>query len=378
MAPELRIVNPVERNFSCNNCGYCCTTPWKVKVAPERIPVIESTERYQQLKRDGYDPLPVIDGEAETGRRDDGSCFYRHQDGCAIHREKGGPAKPIVCQMFPYSLINSPDGYYLSLSFACPSVVQGTGDPVSEQVAALQEAVSASSYFQSAPMNPDSHVPITHNRAMSWKQYIAMEQDLLNFMGENHPVKDGLKAALLLAQHASSPAELDWRAATNEDAIEQATRLFPFYAAYTIATLENEDAPEKVDDFCARLMQCQRLPSNLLEPTELPILKTLQPSPHAISEVVRRYVENFILGKQLISVAPMVTRLLVLSVAVQVVFFYLEARTEGSSGHDADEDILWCFRLAETCIFESSDVLAPLFAHFGREILAVSTARSPL
>lgn len=370
MAPELRIINPVEGSFSCSNCGFCCSAPWQVEVAPERIPVLESTERYQQVKREGYDPLPVIDGEAETGRRDDGTCFFHSNNGCAIHREKGRSAKPIVCQMFPFSLINSPDGYYLSSSFSCPSVVQGTGDPVTEQIAALQDAISTSRYFRSAPMSPNSPVPITHNQAMSWAQYLAIEQDLLDSFGEVNPLRDGLKAALVLGQGASNPTNLDWQAVTNENAFEKAARLFPFYTGYAIATLENEDAPEKVEDFCAKLLEGQRLPSNLFDRTILPVLKTLQPTPHPIREVVGRYIKNFILGKQLISIAPIVTRLLVLAVAVQVVFFYLEARTESSSGHGADEDIVWCFRLAENCVFESSDFLAPLFARFGREILS--------
>lgn len=377
MATKLQIINPIEQNFSCNNCGFCCTTQWKIKVAPERVEGIKSTSQFQRLEKEGFIPLPIIDGEMQVGRRDNGACVFHSggRGGCAIHREKGSTAKPIVCQIFPYSLINSPEGYYLSLSFSCPSVVKGLGRPVSEQVAPLQKELAASSFFTPNPLPADSHVAVTHNKAMSWKSYVQAESALLDFLRGDHPVRDALKAAILLARHSDDPEALDWtNAELDGELFAEAAGHFPFYAAYTIATLENQDRPEAVDEYCNDLLDDRQMPSRLLSNTVLPTFQISRPPNAATEALVNRYIENYVLGKHLISVAPMTTRLLMLSVGLATLFFYLEARADGK---EVDEDDLaWCFHLVETCVLGHSEVLAPLFAHFESELLKV-TSRSP-
>ena len=66
-----------------------------------------------------------MDDEFELARADDGSCYFLKDGLCGIHAEQGLTAKPSVCQLYPLSLVATPDGYYVSLAFTCPAVISG-------------------------------------------------------------------------------------------------------------------------------------------------------------------------------------------------------------------------------------------------------------
>ena len=366
MPTELQIVNPLRQNFSCDNCGFCCSN-WKVKVDPEKIPELEATDAYRAVKARGYVPLRVVNGDTATTMRPDVFCAFHDGGGCSIHREKGMEAKPTVCQMFPFSLVNSQDGYYLSLSFSCPSVLKGTGQPVSEQVDSLQKAVSASSFFANGPMDSESHVALTSKQAISWQQYLTVEQGLMANLDPNNPTLSLLDAVLMLAEHPTD--RIDWsQVRPSSELKERTSRLFPFYFAYTLASLENSNSPEGLERYCGGLLEGEALSSNLLPGQDLPEFQLYQPTNDTTKDLIERYIQNLVLGKQLLSGGPFVSRLLMLSVSVAVLLFYLQARTNGGSRAPLHDDHVWCFHLVETCILSHTEVLTSLFAHFESEL----------
>ena len=366
MPTELQSVNPLRQNFFCDNCGGCCSN-WKVKVDPEKIPELEATDAYRAVKARGYVPLRVVNGDTATTMRPDGFCAFHDGGGCSIHREKGMEAKPTVCQMFPFSLVNSPDGYYLSLSFSCPSVLKGTGQPVSEQVDSLQKAVSASSFFANGPMDSESHVALTSKQAISWQQYLTVEQGLMANLDPNNPTLSLLDAVLMLAEHPTD--RIDWsQVRPSSELKERTSRLFPFYFAYTLASLENSNSPEGLERYCGGLLEGEALSSNLLPGQDLPEFQLYQPTNDTTKDLIERYIQNLVLGKQLLSGGPFVSRLLMLSVSVAVLLFYLQARTNGGSRAPLHDDHVWCFHLVETCILSHTEVLTSLFAHFESEL----------
>ena len=276
MPTELRIVNPLQQNFSCDNCGFCCSN-WKVKVDPEKVSELKATEAFRTLEKSGYLPLRVLGEDTAMAMRPDGFCPFHDGRGCSIHREKGLQAKPTVCQMFPFSLVNSPDGYYLSLSFSCPSVLKGKGRPVSEQMESLQKAVSASSFFANSPMDSESHVALTSKRAISWQQYLAVEQGLLANLDRNNPTLSLLDAVLMLVEHPTD--RIDWsQVRPSSELKEQTSRLFPFYFAYTVASLENSNSPEAVERYCGGLLEGKTVSSNLLPGRDLPEFQLYRPT----------------------------------------------------------------------------------------------------
>lgn len=367
MAPPT-VHSPIDQRFTCNSCGKCCHTPWKVKVAAERVPVIESTARYQTLARRGFTPLPVVGDETQVGRDAQGACLFHVTGGCSIHAEIGKSAKPIVCQIYPFSLVNSPEGYFLSLHFSCPSVLKGTGQPLVEQLPALAEAVSGSTYFSQQSMPPDTHVALTWDRALSWRGYRALEQDLLTHLGSVHPVRELLEAATWLAIQSRDLENFQWHPQSLDPGLlEQVATEFLFYTAYTAATL---DHPDEVDQRAAKakeLLEADSVYSLLLD-QEVTTFTVLKPDQDT-QPLVERYLQNYILGKQLLSGAPMVARLLMLAVALSLLFYYLENRP--SEEHETLDRLAWGFHLMETRILGHSDELTGMFLTFERELVAL-------
>lgn len=369
--------SPLKQNFSCNSCGKCCVTPWKVKVAPERVPGIQSTERFGQLSKEGYLPLPVVDGEAQMGRREDGSCLFRHEKRCAIHSELGFQAKPVVCQTYPFSIINSPGGFYISLHFSCPSVLAGTGRPVEEHLPDLAQAISKSSFYTLEPMPADSQVALTHKKAIAWTEYLNLEPKIVAAIAAAHPVRDLLRLAIAL----SSPS-LDLEAPLGkpeEIDLSLYPELVSGFALYTIECIATLEYPE---DDTLRQATAQSLLEN--ESTRSQILNGEMPpfhirkSPDQLTEqIVDRYIKNFVLGKKLITDAPMITRLLMLAAAFATLFFYLDAKGRLQDERESEFDRLaWAFHLVEMCILSHNDSLTTLFLDFERELLAATERTS--
>ena len=186
-----------------------------------------------------------------------------------------------------------------------------------------------------------------------------METDLLESLNADDPVLNILKSAVALIYR---PFE-GQPTVSGDELLSQVQQIFPFYACYTIATLEYPNRQDKADDFCRELMQGRALSSRLLGGKALPPFCLLRPT----DETTTRYIRNFVLGKQLIAVAPMVARLLTLSVAIAVFLFYQKARL--GEAETTQEALAWCFHLIEASILGHSDILAPLYEHFEREVV---------
>ena len=367
----LQLHNPLKENFSCNSCGKCCVTPWKVKVAPERVPGIQSTEHFGRLSREGYFPLAVVDGEVQTGRRNDGSCLFHQEKRCAIHSELGLEAKPVVCQTYPFSIINSPDGFYISLHFSCPSVLAGTGRPVEEHLPDLARAISESSFYTLERMPPESHVALTCRKAVTWKQYLNLEPKIVAAVAPEHPVRDLLRLAIALSSPSVDLENPHWR--PEEIELSLWPDLVSHFALATIeciATLEHPEEDALRQAMAESLLEKESTPSKILN-GEMPAFD-IRKSPDRLTEqIVDRYVKNFVFGKKLITGAPMITRLLTLAAAFATLFFYLEAKGRLQDGEESEFDRLaWAFHLVEMCILSHSDTLSSLFMDLEKDIVA--------
>lgn len=67
-------------------------------------------------------------GRTYLRQRDDGACMFWQDDGrCRIHAEFGLAAKPIACQLFPFSAAPMADGVLVGVNFACQSVQENKG-----------------------------------------------------------------------------------------------------------------------------------------------------------------------------------------------------------------------------------------------------------
>ena len=66
----------------------------------------------------------VVAAEVATQQRgDDDACVFLNEQGkCRIHAKFGGPAKPLACQVYPFTLNPAGDHWQVGIRFACPSV----------------------------------------------------------------------------------------------------------------------------------------------------------------------------------------------------------------------------------------------------------------
>lgn len=113
-----------EQRYSCHGCGDCC-----------RDFTIE-------LRGDDFDRLRAQGWESEMGgpfwvafagrrwlrQREDGACVFLGPEGrCRIHARHGLEAKPVACQLFPFSFAPAPGGAEVGVNFACVSVRRSAG-----------------------------------------------------------------------------------------------------------------------------------------------------------------------------------------------------------------------------------------------------------
>ena len=353
---EPQIINLITQNFSCNNCGNCCTRAWKVKVDPEKVPALESSRTFRSLESEGFLPLRVVEGETRVGRHENGACGFRQNGGCSVHAELGPFAKPVVCQLYPFSAVNTPDGYYLSLSFSCPTVLENSGKEMASHIPDLTRALGESSFFSNQAMSADTRVPLYGSESLPWIEYPSLEETLWQELHGENPMKELLKAAALVLDRGQF--EMETFAAVVSD--------FSFFTAYGIAILEHPKDGEKREKMCLALQEEEQPFSGLLGAT-LPIFMPSKPDQEKTRRLFHRYMENQLRGKQLISEGTLLSRILMLAVSCTIALYYLEARTAGEE--PTQEDLAWVFHLVETAISGHSNVFHDLFRQYEASVL---------
>lgn len=114
------MVPNIARVFDCQKCGQCCQGKGGIVVSPRDL------ARLCEFL--GAEPAKVIAAWLEEVRGKlkiksgaDGYCvFFRHGAGCAVH-----PAKPSICQAWPFFRGNLEDPASLSMARDfCPGIAR--------------------------------------------------------------------------------------------------------------------------------------------------------------------------------------------------------------------------------------------------------------
>jgi Fe-S-cluster containining protein len=128
----------VESRFVCGRCGECCRQGGLGPVSAEereRLRAADFVTRDPDLDPDG---LFVLVSEQTTPRSlagprwhlaagADGACVFLEADGgCRVQRELGEDAKPLVCRLFPWRVLPTPDGLVVADSTACATYSQSS------------------------------------------------------------------------------------------------------------------------------------------------------------------------------------------------------------------------------------------------------------
>jgi Fe-S-cluster containining protein len=352
-----------EQNFACEGCGKCCYTPWKVPADSVTADTIQTLSCYQESKAAGYQALKLVGDEFQIGRRENGECVFWKDGGCEIHREAGGHSKPSVCQLFPFGLVNTPEGYFMSLSFSCPTVLANSGPPASNHRADITQVVATAAHLNNAPLAADSQYSLSTTKEIGWPEYLQLEERLKDSFDPRNPY-----FSLLLC--VSRFLEDDPNLKPEQSAtLPEAIRLLPLFVCNTIALLEYPEDAETGDSFALQLFQGgTKLYSPLLDGQELTEFLILDPRTMQELELVERYVRNFIFGKRLTTGPTIVARILMLTGQISVLFFYLDQlRVKGKQY--SLKDLERAFDLLETNLAVHREDLAPAYLQYEQMLL---------
>lgn len=171
---------PAGIRFDCSGCGNCCMG-WPVPLTPDDV---------VRLNDGMARPLRTKDRRLQSfthslEKRSDGRCAHLTDlNRCGIHEELGPAAKPAMCQLFPYSFTETPDGLYAYVSFASSAVLMNSGQPLTEQKdVLLQKWDEFQRLFPERNRNW-SALQLLDGLPLSWNEYLLMEDRLLNIVAD--------------------------------------------------------------------------------------------------------------------------------------------------------------------------------------------------
>ena len=324
---------------------------------------IRETTIYQRLTREGYEPLKVMDDEFELARREDGCCHFLQDSLCGIHSEKGVAAKPSVCQLYPFSLVSTPDGYYVSVAFTCPAVISGHGPAVHSHESSLRETVVDAPHFFPPELVPGRQVTLAKESVTDWDEYKVFEAKLLASLEKEKDVVQTLlwAAATILSDSWQSETFPSRRAEQLKQGLENMLLLF---VTNCIASLEEKANPEKRAEFADSLAYGGLVKSNILGATA-PQYEPGSDRCQLTSNVLGRYVKNKIWGKILLTGPTLAVRLLLLAVSVEILVYYYNAKRELHSVLHFDSELLeWSLDLIETDFLVHHELFMPLMVEW--------------
>ncbi|HEX8953290.1 MAG TPA: YkgJ family cysteine cluster protein [Polyangia bacterium] len=161
----------VGERYTCTGCGDCCRG-WSVPLLPgegERFRALAAAvvpvERLRGAVHAARGGGVAVEALGGPGAR---CAALADDERCLVHAEHGADRKPLACRLFPFTFVATPTEVRVSLSFACPAVIDGDGPLVAEQrgdVERLYAAIAGSPYR----MNVDDELALTESRRLSWR-----------------------------------------------------------------------------------------------------------------------------------------------------------------------------------------------------------------
>jgi len=141
-------------------------------------------------------------------KRKDGTCIFLEPDGlCRIHKEHGFDAKPLVCRMFPFQVVELDQFAYLTVRRYCPSAAADSGRDVEDYLPEVRQLADERNRARAAAgEDPRTEPPsIVRGQRSSWKEFLRVADVLQRLLlDERYPhvrrVVHGLEFCRLLGQ----------------------------------------------------------------------------------------------------------------------------------------------------------------------------------
>jgi len=201
---EVPLIYVPDARFDCTGCGGCCGGH---NVGPVDAHVRErlaTPPGRAFLAEHGIPDPPYWSGAKVSGsggadvsllRSVGGWCVFLDGGGrCRLHAAFGGPSKPSVCQLFPFSFVLRPDGVAVSFQMECRDFLSGvrSGRPLREQEDDLRRLLRLP---QELPRVRPA-IPIDGMATLSYASYARLRDELVAAFAA--PVEDPMAALVRL------------------------------------------------------------------------------------------------------------------------------------------------------------------------------------
>lgn len=381
LSKQISILFPPGQQFSCTACGKCCRQQWRIRVDPAEAERLESLQAFEQSVKQGYQPLEVVEEQLQLGKKEDSRCVFLQEDNlCQIHGEGGPEVKPAPCRLFPFQLVGTPDGYYVSLSFSCPAVLCGTGELTQHDAEELALTVKAAPHFFPADLKANENVTVCSGVAIPWLAFREWEEAILKLLETPLELTRALSVAVAtVAEAIVNEARFEMRVPPGSRVNAVCERMAPMIAVFRnlcIASIEESEDLEKRQELLTKLDCGIGFHSNLLDAIvpaeEKPGTRDL-----ITAEILTRYVHNQLWGKRLTTGPTFMSRLLYLLVSLEVFWFYLSgAKTVTGELHFAPKQVERCFEFLEAQAIYHQDILIPIFLEWENDLLGAAYQES--
>ena len=181
-------------NFDCTGCGNCCLQ-WPVPATADERQRIIDLSRELNLESKGQlfrrVEADVIKNKSQRfqytlEKKSDGRCiFLTDLNRCALHEQFGAQAKPGMCQLFPYTFTEAPDGFYASVSFASSGVLFNQGKALVDQRQHLSEQLALFQQLFPQLSLDWSKIQLADGLPIRWSHYLLIERDILSSLKKN-------------------------------------------------------------------------------------------------------------------------------------------------------------------------------------------------
>ncbi len=115
---------------------------------------------------------------------EDGHCPFLVDNLCFIHSSFDAQFKPAMCQLFPYSFINTPSGVFATVSFVSVGVCYNSGRALVDQRDWLTEKYEQYSLLFPG-IKPDwSQLKLAVGQPMNWDDYLIHEAKLMGLLAD--------------------------------------------------------------------------------------------------------------------------------------------------------------------------------------------------
>jgi Fe-S-cluster containining protein len=186
------LIVPPGINFECTGCGNCCLM-WPVPVTQTDFERITSHLESSGDEKAGLAYFKERDSASSSAAADklnqfpyilekqpDGRCaFLTDELRCHLHENFGETAKPSMCQLFPYTFTEAPDGFYAGLSFAASGVLFNSGRSLEEQRDFLKTRLALFKKLFPTLKLDWSATQLYDGHPLKWVDYLLTEKRLL-------------------------------------------------------------------------------------------------------------------------------------------------------------------------------------------------------